>query len=268
MNRDERVYVVTSGKGGVGKTTITANLGAGLALMGYRTVLVDADTGLRNLDVVLGLENRIVYDTVDVIRSRCSLRQALVRDKRLENLYLLPAAQREDKMAVSVDDMRHICSELKREFDYVLVDSPAGIEYGFRVASAAAERAVVVTTPDITAVRDADRVIQLLMVGGHPKPWLIINRVRQRLAKSGDVLSVEDILDILCVDFLGAVPEDEAVIVGGNRGNVVVHDASSPAGKALRNIALRLTGEPLSPLLLEEKSSLIRNVLKALGFGS
>jgi septum site-determining protein MinD len=266
--RNERVYVVTSGKGGVGKTTVTANLGAGLALMGHRTVLVDADTGLRNLDVVLGLENRVVYDTVDVVRGRCSLRQALVRDKRLENLYLLPAAQREDKTAVGTDDMRGICSELKKEFDYVLVDSPAGIEHGFRAAAAAAERAVVVTTPDVTAVRDADRVIQLLTLGGHPRPWLVVNRVRPRLARSGDALSVEDVLDILRVDFLGAVPEDEAVIVGGNRGSVVVHEASSPAGRALRNIALRLAGEPLPPLLPEERGGLIRNVLRALGLGS
>lgn len=268
MAMAEKVFVVTSGKGGVGKTTVTANLGAGLALLGYRTALVDADTGLRNLDVALGLENRVVYDAVDVVRGRCSLQQALVKDKRLENLYLLPAAQREDKTAVSVDDMRGICSDLKKKFDYVLVDSPAGIEHGFRAAAAAAERAIIVTTPDVAAVRDADRVVQLLALGGHPKPWLVVNRVRPRLARSGDALSVEDVLEILRVDFLGAVPEDEAVIVGGNRGVAAAYEASSPAGRALRNIALRLAGEPLPPLPVEEKGGLFRGVLKALGLES
>jgi septum site-determining protein MinD len=263
----EKIYVVTSGKGGVGKTTVAANLGAALTLLGYRVALVDADTGLRNLDVVLGLENRVVYDSLDVARGRCGLEQALVRDKRLENLFLLPAAQRADKAALGEDDLKRMCLELSRDFDYVLVDSPAGIEHGFRCAARAAEKAVVVTTPDVAALRDADRVLGLLLREGQPRPWLAVNRVRPRLAKSGDALSVEDVLEVLAdAELLGAVPEDEGVIAGANRGSVVVQEAGSPAGRAFRNMALRLAGEAVAPFVPGERSGFLRGILKAFGF--
>jgi septum site-determining protein MinD len=237
------VIVITSGKGGVGKTTTTANLGAALASMQHRVCLVDADIGLRNLDVVLGLENRIVYDLVDVVEGFARLRQALIKDKRLENLFLLPAAQTKDKTAVNPSQMKALMEDLRGEFDYVLVDSPAGIEQGFRNAIAGADRAVVVATPEVSSVRDADRIIGLLEAAEMPAPSLIVNRLRPNMVRKGDMMGIEDMVEILAIHLLGVVPEDETIVVSTNRGDPAVLSPSSKAGQAFRTIARRLTGE-------------------------
>ncbi|MEL7564708.1 MAG: septum site-determining protein MinD [Dehalobacterium sp.] len=245
------VYVITSGKGGVGKTTATANIGTGLALQGKKVVLVDTDIGLRNLDVVMGLENRIVYDIVDVVRENCRLRQALIKDKKFENLFLLPAAQTKDKTAVSEEQMIKLCGELKEEFDFVVVDCPAGIEQGFKNAVAGAEKAIVVTTPEVSAVRDADRIIGLLEAAGLKEPKLVINRIRPQMVKKGDMMSIDDMIDILAIDLLGVVPDDEFIVVSTNKGEPAVLDNNSLAGAAFRNITKRILGENIPWLNLE-----------------
>ncbi|MCL6596531.1 MAG: septum site-determining protein MinD [Firmicutes bacterium] len=242
------VIVITSGKGGVGKTTTTANLGAALASMGRRVCLVDADIGLRNLDVVLGLENRIVYDLVDVVEGFARLKQALIKDKRLESLYLLPAAQTKDKTAVNPQQMQSLMEDLKGEFDFVLVDSPAGIEQGFRNAIAGAGRAVVVATPEVSSVRDADRIIGLLEAAELPAPSLIVNRLRPQMVRKGDMMGIDDMIEILAIELLGVVPEDESIVVSTNRGDPAVLAPSSRAGQAFRNIARRLMGEDVPVL--------------------
>ena len=245
------VIVITSGKGGVGKTTTTANLGTGLALYGNKkVVLVDADIGLRNLDVVMGLENRIVYDLVDVAYGVCRLKQALIKDKRFENLYLLPAAQTKDKTAVTPEQMKKLCEDLKKDFDYVIIDCPAGIEQGFKNAIAGADKALIVTTPEVSAVRDADRIVGLLEAAGFEEPKLIINRIRPDMVKRGDMMDIDDMIDILAIDLLGVVPEDEKIVISTNRGEPAVADESSRAGKAYRNMVNRLLGHdvPLMPL--------------------
>ncbi len=239
----KNVIVITSGKGGVGKTTTTANLGTAMALLGKRVVLIDTDIGLRNLDVVMGLENRIVYDLVDVIEGTCRIKQALIRDKRFNNLFLLPAAQTRDKTDVSPEQMIRLCGDLRSECDVVLIDCPAGIEQGFKNAIAGAESAIVVTTPEVSAVRDADRIIGLLEANGLSSPQLLINRVRADMVKRGDMMSIEDIVDILAVDIVGVIPEDEKILVSTNRGEPVITDRRSAAGMAYRNIARKLTGE-------------------------
>ncbi|MCL2678138.1 MAG: septum site-determining protein MinD [Clostridiales bacterium] len=246
------VIVVTSGKGGVGKTTTTANIGTGLAILGKQVVMVDTDIGLRNLDVVLGLENRIVYDIVDAVKGNCRLRQALIKDKRFENMFLLPAAQTKDKTAVSEQEMKDLCANLKEEFEYVVIDCPAGIEHGFRNAIAGAEKAIVVTTPEVSAVRDADRIIGLLEAAELKEPKLIINRIRGKMVKSGDMMSVADILEILAVDLLGIVPDDDAIVISTNRGEPTVIDDKSRAGRAYRNISRRICGEAVPLMALEE----------------
>ncbi len=237
------VIVVTSGKGGVGKTTTTANIGTGFALSGKKTVLVDADIGLRNLDVVMGLENRIVYDLVDVVEGNCRLKQALIRDKRFENLFLLPAAQTRDKNAVTEAQMAALCEELAEEFDYVIVDCPAGIEHGFKSAIARCDREVIVTTPEVSAVRDADRIIGILEAAGKQPPLLVVNRIRPTMVKKGDMMSVEDVVDILSIDLVGVVPEDEYIVVSTNRGEPAVANPASLAGQAYKNITDRLLGQ-------------------------
>jgi len=256
--------VITSGKGGVGKTTTTANLGTALALMGQKVVLVDTDIGLRNLDVVLGLENRIVYDLVDVVQGNCRLKQALIKDKRLEGLYLLPAAQTKDKTAVSPEQMRNLVGELKKEFDYILIDCPAGIEQGFKNAVAGADRGIVVTTPEVSAVRDADRIIGLLEAEGINNPRLIINRIRPKMVRTGDMMGIEDIIEILAIDLIGVIPDDETIIVTTNKGEPAVYDQNSRAGQAYRNIARRIMGEEV-PLMNLEEEGLISKVKKFLG---
>jgi len=250
-----RVLTITSGKGGVGKTTATANLSVALAARGQRVVAIDADIGLRNLDMVMGLENRIVYDLVDVVEERCRLRQAMVRDKRLSELYLLPAAQTRDKTAVQPEQMVEVCNTLRADFDFVLIDSPAGIEQGFRNAIAPADEALVVTTPEVSAVRDADRIIGLLEAAEKDPPRLIINRLRPEMVRRQDMLDIDDVLDVLAIDLLGIVPEDEQVIVATNRGQPLALNGQTPAGKAFGNIAARLLGEEV-PLMSVSKEGL------------
>ena len=197
------VIVITSGKGGVGKTTTTANVGTGLAQLNKKVVLIDTDIGLRNLDVVMGLENRIVYNLVDVVEGNCRLKQALIKDKRYSNLFLLPSAQTRDKSAVSPEQMRKLVDELRKDFDYILLDCPAGIEQGFKNAIAGADRAIIVTTPEVSAIRDADRIIGLLEAEELKKIELVINRIRMDMVKRGDMMSVEDVVDILAIDLIG-----------------------------------------------------------------
>ena len=240
-----KVMTVTSGKGGVGKTTATANIGVALALVGQKVVCIDSDIGLRNLDVVMGLENRIVYDLVDVVEGRARLRQAMIKDKRLPELYLIPAAQTRDKTAISPDDMIRICDELRPEIDWILIDSPAGIERGFRNAIAASDSVIIVTNPEVSAVRDADRIIGLLEAEGKGPGKLVINRIKPELVERGDMLATADILEILAVELLGLVPDDESVLISTNRGNPVALDPKSKAGQAFRDVAGRLMGEPI-----------------------
>ncbi|MDX9872231.1 MAG: septum site-determining protein MinD [Clostridia bacterium] len=258
------VIVITSGKGGVGKTTTTANIGTALASMGNKVVLVDTDIGLRNLDVVMGLEKRIVYDLVDVTQGHCRLRQALIKDKRIENLFLLPAPQTKDKTAVTPEEMKQLSSELQEEFEYVLIDCPAGIEQGFKNAIAGAGLAVVVTNPEVSAVRDADRIIGLLEAAELKNPRLIINRLRPDLVKKGDMMDINDMIDILAVDLLGVVPEDDAIVVSTNRGEPAVLDATSRAGQAYRNIAKRIMGQEIPLISLEENSGVLAKLKRLL----
>lgn len=256
-----KVVTVTSGKGGVGKTTITANLGMALASQNQKVVCIDADIGLRNLDVVLGLENRIVYDLVDIVEGRCRLRQAMIRDKRNEGLYLIPAAQTRDKTAVSPSDMVRLCDELRSDHDWILIDSPAGIERGFRNAIAAADQVFVVTNPEVSAVRDADRIIGLIEAEGKGPAQLIINRINADMVRKGDMISTDDIVDLLAINLIGIIPEDSMVIISANQGTPISLDGKSPAGIAFRNISRRMMGEDI-PFLDLNKS---KNVLKRIG---
>jgi septum site-determining protein MinD len=248
---EARVVTVTSGKGGVGKTTLSANLGAALAMRGQRVVVIDADVGLRNLDVMLGLENRIVYDLVDVIEERCRLRQALVRHKQLSKLYLLPAAQTRDKSAVEPGDMVRICDELREEYDVMLIDSPAGIEQGFRYAMEPADEILIVTNPEIPAVRDADRVIGLIEAEEKGPARLVINRIKPDMVERGQMLNIADVVELLAIELVGVVPEDQGILIAANRGQpLTVSSNHSRAGQAFHNIARRLLGEevPFQPL--------------------
>lgn len=260
-----RAIVITSGKGGVGKTTTTANLGTGLALLGRKVVLIDADIGLRNLDVVMGLENRIVYDLVQVVEGECKPHAALIRDKRVENLFLLPAAQTREKDAVRTEQMVELVSTLKEEFDYVLIDSPAGIEHGFRNAVAGADSAIIVTTPEVSAVRDADRIIGLVESLGLHDPSLIVNRIRPDMVQRGDMLGIDDVLDILRIRLLGIVPDDQEIIVSTNRGEPVVFDRRTKAGQAYHNICLRIEGEEVPFMSME--TGFIQRLGRLLGIG-
>ena len=257
------VIVVTSGKGGVGKTTTSANIGCGLAVLGKKVALVDADIGLRNLDVVMGLENRIVYDLVDVVEGNCKLKQALIKDKRYTGLFLLPAAQTRDKNAVSPEQMKKLCENLKEEgFDYIIIDCPAGIEQGFKNAIAGADRALVVTTPEVSAVRDADRIIGLLEASELPNPNLIINRLRFDMVKRGDMISIEDVTEILAIDMIGVVPDDESIVITTNKGEPAVTDEASKAGQAYRNITKRILGEDVPLMNLEAEESFMDRLRK------
>lgn len=250
-----RVITITSGKGGVGKTTATANLSVALAMLGNRVACIDADIGLRNLDVVMGLENRIVYDLVDVVEGRAKLRQAMIKDKRLkEDLYLIPAAQTRDKTAVSPSDMVRVCEELRPLVDYVLIDSPAGIERGFRNAIAPADEVVIITNPEVSSVRDADRIIGLIEAEQKGPGQLIINRVKPEMVKRGDMLAAEDIIDILAIKLLGIVPEDEYILISTNRGTPAVLDSDSQAGQAFTNISRRLQGNTVPLMSFEEEA--------------
>lgn len=255
------VIAITSGKGGVGKTTTTANLSTGLALMGKKVAVIDADIGLRNLDIVMGLENRVVYDIVDVVEKRAKLKQALIKDKKLKaNLQLLPAAQTREKDAVTPEDMIKITSELAETFDYILVDSPAGIEGGFKNAIAGADEIIVVTNPEISAVRDADRIIGLLEAAEKNPPRLILNRIRIDMVKRGEMLEVDDVLELLGIDLLGIVPDDEGIVVSTNRGEPIIKREDSRAGKAYQNIVKRVLGEKVPLLSLEEKKGILGKI--------
>ena len=255
-----KTIVVTSGKGGVGKTTATANLGAGLAMRNNRVVVIDTDIGLRNLDVVMGLENRIVYDLVDVIEGTCKLQQAMIRDKHAKELYLIPAAQTRDKSAIKAEQLREVCCRLKEDFDYVIIDCPAGIEQGFQNAVAACDTAVVITTPEVSAVRDADRVIGLLEAAEIRTPDLVINRVRPKMVSEGDMMDKDDVLSLLSVRIIGLVPDDSQVIVATNRGIPVVHDPKSISGQAFRRIAARIDGEDVPFQDLDERKGMMSRV--------
>ncbi|MGX9135410.1 septum site-determining protein MinD [Rummeliibacillus sp. JY-2-4R] len=257
--------VITSGKGGVGKTTTTANLGTALALQNKKVCLIDTDIGLRNLDVILGLENRIIYDLVDTVEGRCKIQQALVKDKRFDDLlYLLPAAQTSDKNAVTPQQMMTLVEELKLDFDYVLIDCPAGIEQGYKNAVAGADRAIVVTTPEISAVRDADRIIGLLEQEEIEPPKLIINRIRPQMMKNGDSLDVNEITTHLSIDLLGIIPDDEHVIRSSNKGEPIVMEPSTQAAIAYRNIVRRILGESVPLMSLEHEHKGVFAKIKSL----
>jgi septum site-determining protein MinD len=249
------IITITSGKGGVGKTTATANLGAALAMQGKRVVAIDADIGLRNLDVVMGLENRIVYDLVNVVEGACRLRQAMIKDKRLHELYLIPAAQSRDKTAVNPQDMIDVCEQLRPDFDFILIDSPAGIEQGFKNAIAPADRVLIITTPEVSAVRDADRIIGLIEAEEKGPACLIVNRLRPDMIQRGDMLDTTDVIDVLAIDLLGIVPDDESIIIFTNRGVPAVMENNSQAGQAFRNIAGRLLGQDIPFMEMEAPPS-------------
>ncbi len=247
------VIVITSGKGGVGKTTTTANVGTGLAKLDKKVVLIDTDIGLRNLDVVMGLENRIVYNLVDVIEGNCRIKQALIKDKRYPNLYLLPSAQTRDKNSVSPEQMKKLAEELKDEFDYILMDCPAGIEQGFKNAIAGADSALVVTTPEVSAVRDADRIIGLLETNEIKNSHLIVNRLRPDMVKRGDMMSADDVVEVLAIHLIGVVPDDENIVISTNQGEPLV-GSDSLAGQAYMNICKRIVGEDVPLLDLNAKN--------------
>ncbi|MEA3406507.1 MAG: septum site-determining protein MinD [Chloroflexota bacterium] len=252
-----RVITVTSGKGGVGKTTATANLGVALSELGNRVVVIDADIGLRNLDVVMGLQNRIIYDIVDLVEGRCRLRQALIRDRTTSELYLLPAAQSRDKTAISPADMIRVCEQLRGACDFILIDSPAGIEAGFRNAIAGADEFVLLTTPDAASVQDVDRVLGILENEGHDDLFLMINRIRPDLVQRGEMLSPAEVLRTLAIDLIGIIPETEAILVSNNKGTPIARDKSSLPGKAYINTARRLLGQDVRFLpILEGKKGI------------
>lgn len=263
-----KVVTITSGKGGVGKTTTTANLGIALASLGHTVVCIDSDIGLRNLDVVMGLENRIVYDLVDAVEGRCRLSQAMIRDKRCETLFLIPAAQTRDKTAVSPSDMVKLCDALRSEMDWIIIDSPAGIERGFRNALAPADEVIVVTNPEVSAVRDADRIIGLVEAEEKGPAKLIINRLNPTMVKRGDMLSAQDVVELLAVPLIGVVPEDEAVLISTNHGQPVVLNEKSRAGRSFLNIAKRLKGEEVPWIELDEKEGFFNRLGKLISGGS
>ncbi len=264
---DSRVITITSGKGGVGKTTTTANLGTALAMQGKKVAVVDSDIGLRNLDAVLGLENRIVYDLVDVVEGQCRLRQALIKDKRLPELYLLPAAQTRDKNAINSIQMEQLCQQLRQEFDFVLIDSPAGIEQGFRNAIVGADEIIIVANPEMASVRDADRIIGLVEAAGKPEPRLILNRLRPEMVKRGDMMDVADVLEVLGIDLVGIVPEDELIIVSINKGEPIVYEKRSRAGSAYINAAQRIIGKEVPLEEVEEETTFMERLRRMIGFG-
>jgi len=258
-----RVVTITSGKGGVGKTTTTANLSAALAQLEKKVVCIDADIGLRNLDLIMGLESRIRYDIVDVVEGRAKVRQAMIQHKLMPSLYLIPAAQTRDKSAVSPSQMMGIVKELREEFDFIMIDSPAGIGRGFQNAVAPADEVVIVTNPEVSAVRDADRIIGLLESNNRKLPMrLIINRVKPEMVRRGEMLSADDVVDILSIKLLGIVPDDESVLIAGNKGTP---DPASKAGTAFRNIARRLLGEEVPFMNLDGGTSIFQRIVRLFG---
>jgi len=263
-----KVVTVTSGKGGVGKTTTTANLGMALASLGHKVVCIDSDIGLRNLDVVMGLENRIVYDLVDAVEGRCRLTQAMIRDKRFQTLFLIPAAQTRDKTAIAPSDMVKLCDSLCSEVDWIIVDSPAGIERGFRNAIAPADEILVVTNPEVASVRDADRIIGIVEAEEKGPAKLVINRINPSMVKHGDMLSSEDVVELLAVPLIGIVPEDEAVLISTNHGQPVVLNEKSRAGRAFLNLARRLQGEEVPWMDLDARDGFFNRLGKFITGGN
>lgn len=259
-----KVVTVTSGKGGVGKTTATANLGISLANLGKKVVVIDADIGLRNLDVIMGLENRIVYDLVDVVEGRAKLRQAMIKHKKFEDLFLIPAAQTRDKMAVSPKDMVELTDKLREDHDYVIIDSPAGIERGFRNALEPADEVLIVTNPEVSAVRDADRIIGLIEAADKGPGRLIINRLKTEMVNKGEMLSADDVFDILSLEIIGIIPEDESVLSASNSGVPVTLNEGSRAGMAFTNVARRITGEDVPFMNLEENPGFFKRLMRFL----
>lgn len=260
-----KIIVVTSGKGGVGKTTATSSIGAALALEGNRVAIVDMDIGLRNLDVVMGLENRIVFNIVDVVQERCKIEQAAIRDRRIENLFLIPASQSDNKDVLTTSGVERVAKDLRAKFDYIIMDSPAGIEKGFQNSVAAADEALVVCTPDVSAVRDADRVIGLLY-SRSLEPKLIVNRIEPARVERGEMLSHEDVLDVLSINLAGLVPMDEIVLISSNTGTPLVLQNDSKAGQAFKRIARRLNGEEDLPIEVpSHKTSMWTKISKTFG---
>lgn len=257
-----QVVTITSGKGGVGKTTLSANVSAALAKLGKKTVVVDTDVGLRNLDIVMGLENRIVFDLVDVVEGRCDLSKACIRDKRIPTLQLLPAAQTRDKSAVSPDAMRKVCDDLRSLCDYVIIDSPAGIEGGFETATVGADHIIIVVTPHVSSVRDADRVIGLLEARDKHDIRLVVNRLQPEMVRRGEMLDISDLLEILAVDLLGIVIEDQYIVESSNRGELATLNAESPAGQEYQNIARRMLGEEVPFMTLDDTSGLFQRFFR------
>ena len=260
-------FVITSGKGGVGKTTITSNLGTALSLHSKKVCVVDADIGLRNLDVVMGLENRVIFDLVQVIDGECRLKQALIKHKKAEGLFLLPASQTRNKEAIRPEQMKELIKRLKEEeeFDYVLVDCPAGIEHGFRNAIAGADEAIIVTSPEVSAIRDADRIIGLLQAAEMYDPKLIINRLSTEMVKKKDMMDKEDIIDILAIKLLGVIPEDEQIIISTNVGEPIVFTDNSKSAAAFKRIARRIEAEDVSIFGEAEQEGFIARLKKFLG---
>ncbi|MDD2587074.1 MAG: septum site-determining protein MinD [Syntrophomonadaceae bacterium] len=253
-NSEGQVIVVTSGKGGVGKTTTVANVSSALARLGYKVVVMDLDIGLKKLDLVLGLENRVIYDIVQVIEGECTLKQALVKDKRFPHLFMLPAAQTRNKDEITPEQVKQLCKQLQEEFEYVFIDCPAGIEQGFRNAIAAANSAIVVTNPEVSAVRDADRIIGMLESNNFKDIKLVINRLQNDMVEAGDMLSINDLTEHLCIDLLGVVPEDKNVVISTNRGEPIILNEKADASPAFNNIARRITGEEVEFLTFEDPS--------------
>ena len=251
------VITVTSGKGGVGKTTVTVNLAVSLALRGKKVVCIDGDIGLRNMDVILGLENRIVYDLVDAVEGRCRIKQAMIHDKRLPDLYLIPASQTRDKDAVSPEQMIQLCNDLRHDFDYILIDSPAGIEQGFKNAIAPADKVLVVTNPEVSAVRDADRIIGLIEAEGKGPGQLVLNRINKTMVDRGDMMNQDDVIELLAIEMIGLIPEDGNVVVSTNRGTPIAFDEKSQAGAAFRNLAARIEGDNVPFNETAEKESFL-----------
>ncbi len=251
-NPDSQVFVVTSGKGGVGKTTTVANLSTGLARLGYSVVVMDLDIGLKKLDLIMGLENRVIYDIIQVVEGEISLQKALVKDKRFPELYMLPAAQTRNKDDITAEQVINICNELRPDFDYIFIDCPAGIEQGFRNAIAAADKAIVVTNPEVSAVRDADRIIGMQESAEFRDIKLMVNRIRPDMVRQGDMISIEDLVEHLCVELLGVVPDDSGVVISTNRGEPIILNNHSAAAQAFNNIVERLLGKEVEFMTLEE----------------